>query len=103
MYTQKQKKDISELRYESLMTRQNIQRELKCFLNSRYQRYPDMERLLVKRSFGVWGIPLEIYWDSRDEERSQNVLWALRQERFGITVNDKCCVFRSAEYAGNKI
>lgn len=103
MYDEKQEKNIPQLMHGSLKTRQDVQREHKHFLNSCYQRYPDIERLLVKHSFGVCGIPLEIYWDSCDEERSQNVLWALRQERFGITVKDKCCVFRTAEYAGNKI
>ena len=104
MYTKGQKKNnIPEVLHTSLQTRQEIQREHKSFLNSRYQRYPDIARLIVKRSFGLCGIPLEIYWDSRDEERSQDVLRALRQERFGITDEEKCCVFCTAKYAGNKI
>lgn len=103
MYIQEQKKCISELRCESSQTRQNIQRGHKCFLNSRYQRYPDIERLVMKRSFGLCGIPLEIYWDSRDEKRAQAALWEFRRERYGITVDDKCCIFCTAVYAGNKI
>lgn len=104
MYRKEQKKNnIPEVLHTSLQTRQGIQKEHKSFLNSRYQRYPDIGHLIVKRSFGLCGIPLEIYWDSRDEERSQDVLWALRQERFGITDEEKCCVFCSAKYAGNKI
>lgn len=98
MYTKGQKKNnIPEVLHTSLQTRQEIQREHKSFLNSRYQRYPDIARLIVKRSFGLCGIPLEIYWDSRDEERSQDVLRALRQERFGITDEEKCCVFCTAK------
>lgn len=104
MYREGQKKNnITEVLHTSLHTRQDIQREHKFFLNSRYQRYPDIGHLIVKRSFGLCGVPLEIYWDSRDEECSQDVLRALRQERFGITNEEKCCVFCTAQYAGNKI
>lgn len=103
MYMKEQKKSIPEELPVSFQTRQDIQRGHKFFLHSRYQRYPDIERLIVKRSFGLCGLPLEIYWDNRDEERSQEVLRALRQERFGITDEEKCCVFCTAKYAGNKI
>lgn len=103
MYRKEQKGVVTEAMHTSLLTRQEIQRKHKHFLNSRYQRYPDIERLIVKRSFGLCGVPLDIYWDSRDEERSRDVLWALRQERFGITDEEKCCIFCAAEYVGNKI
>ena len=103
MDRKEQKKIVPEVMHTSLQTRQEIQRKHKYFLNSRYQRYPDIERLIVRRSFGLCGVPLEIYWDSRDEERSRDVLRTLRQERFGITDEEKCCVFCAAVYAGNKI
>lgn len=99
----KQEKDSPEVLHVSLQTRQEIQRKHKLFLNGRYQRFPDIDRLIIKRSFGSCGVPLEIYWDSGDEERAQAVLGALRQERFGITDKDKCCIFCAAVYAGNKI
>lgn len=86
-----------------LLTRHTVQRERSHFLCGRYQRYPDIEYVLMKRSFGFSGIPLEIYWDSRDDSRSQACLWEYRKKRFGITQDEKCCVFRTAEYAGNKI
>ena len=96
----KQEKDSPEVLHVSLQTRQEIQRKHKLFLNGRYQRFPDIDRLIIKRSFGSCGVPLEIYWDSGDEERAQAVLGALRQERFGITDKDKCCIFCAAVYAG---
>lgn len=103
MYMQGQKKERFELLQDSFQTRQNVQWKRKYFLNSRYQRYPDIERLSVKRSFGLYGIPLEVYWDSLDDERAQAVLKIFRKGRFGITADEKCCVFCTAEYAGNKI
>lgn len=86
-----------------LLTRRIAQREQGCFLSGRYQRYPDIEHLLIKRSFGLSGVPLEVYWDEREDARSQAFLWTYRKERFGITADEKCCTFRTAEYAGNKI
>lgn len=103
MYSQKREIDISKLLDFPLQTRQDVQREQSCFLNSQYQRYPDIERVLVKRSLGLQGIPLEIYWDSWDDKHSQAALWEFRKRYFGITANDKYCIFRTAEYAGNKI
>lgn len=96
-------KDNYELAEFPFLTRQTVQRERSRFLGGRYQRHPDIEYLLMKRSFGVSGSPMEVYWDSRDDISSQAGLWAYRKERFGITADDKCCVFRTAEYAGNKI
>lgn len=96
-------KDNYELAKFPFLTRQTVQRERSCFLGGRYQRHPDIEYLLMKRSFGVSGSPMEVYWDSRDDMSSQSSLWAYRKERFDITADDKCCVFRTAEYAGNKI
>ena len=86
-----------------LLTRQAIQWERSNFLCNKYQRYPDIDYLLLKRSFGILGNPLEIYWDSRDDERSHSFLWEYRKKRFDITADEKCCIFRTAEYAGNKI
>ena len=86
-----------------LLTRQDVQRERSHFLCDKYQRYPDIDYLLMKRSFGISGEPLEVYWDSRDEKRSEAFLWEYRKRRFNITAEDKCCIFRTAEYAGNKI
>lgn len=86
-----------------LLTQQAVQRERSRFLCGRYQRYPDIEHLLLKRSFGISGIPLEFYWDSRDDVRSQAFLWEYRKERFNITEKEKCCIFCTAEYAGNKL
>lgn len=86
-----------------LLTRQDVQRKRSHFLCDRYQRYPDIDYLLMKRSFGITGEPLEVYWDSRDGERSEAFLWEYRKKRFDITAEDKCCIFRTAEYAGNKI
>lgn len=100
---QEQKKGVSELPNILLKTRQDIQREHRHFLDSRYQRYPDIEKLVLKRGFGLSGIPLTVYWDSQDEERAQAVLWKFRKEHFDISADDKCCVFSTAEYAGNKI
>lgn len=99
----KEQKDKYELMEFPFLTRQTVQRERSRFLCGRYQRHPDIEYLLMKRSFGVSGSPMEVYWDSRDEVKSQAGLWAYRKERFHITADDKCCVFRTAEYAGNKI
>lgn len=103
MYIQGQKEKISELICNPLRIRQNVQREGRRFLNSCYQRYPDIERLIVKRSFGLYGIPIEVYWDRCDDERSQSALWELRKEQFDITAHDRNCVFCTAGYAGNKI
>lgn len=103
MYIQEQKKDNYEWLHTPLQTRQDVQRGHGRFLNSRYQRYPELDRLLFKRSFGLCGIPLEVYWDGQDAERSFAALWAFRKERFGIGADEKCCVFSTAEYAGNKI
>ena len=64
-----------------LLTRQAVQRERSHFLCGRYQRYPDIEYVLMKRSFGFSGIPLEIYWDSRDDSRSQACLWEYRKKK----------------------
>ncbi len=86
-----------------LQERKTIQQQQRYFLNSRYQRYPDIENLQVEHSFGLSGIPLEIYWDRRDASRVQDALWVFRKELADITVNEKCCVFCSARYAGNKI
>ncbi len=86
-----------------LLFPQTVQREHSRFLCGRYQYYPDIEHLLLLRSFGYSGVPTEIYWDSRDESHSQAFLWNYRQERFGVTPDEKCCAFRPAEYAGNKI
>lgn len=86
-----------------LLTRQAVQQQHGSFLNSKYQSYPNIEYLLLKRSFGRSGVPLEVYWDSRDNVRSESCLWAYREDRFGITADEKCCVFRTAEYAGNKV
>lgn len=96
-------KDNYELAEFPFLTRQTVQRERSRFLCSRYQRHPDIEFLLMKRSFGVSGSPMEVYWDRRDDMSSQEGLWKYRKERFHITADDKCCVFRTAEYAGNKI
>lgn len=103
MYDKEQDVNISQLEDFPLKTRKTIQREHKRFLNSKYQYYPDIERLLIKRSFGLCGMPMEIYWDGQGDECSQNALWAFRKERFGIDGSEKCCVFHTAEYAGNKI
>jgi len=86
-----------------LLTQQAVQRECSSFLCDMYQRYPDIGYLQLKRGFGFSGIPLEVYWDTRDDMDSQAVLWSYRKERFQITAEDKCCVFKTAEYAGNKI
>jgi len=95
--------DATKLSDFPLLTRQIVQRERGRFLNSRHQHYPDFEHLLIKRSFGLSGVPLEIYWDDRDVIRSQAFLRTYRKERFGITTDNRCCVFRTAEYSGNKI
>ncbi len=86
-----------------LQNRQTIQQQHGHFLNERYLRYPDIEHILVKHSFGVSGIPLDVYWDRRDDSRAQDALWTFRKELADITVDDKCCVFCTAQYAGNKI
>lgn len=86
-----------------LLDRQTIQQQHRLFLNDRYRRYPNIESLLVEHSFGVSGIPLEVYWDRRDASRAQDALWTFREELADVTVNEKCCVFCTAEYAGNKI
>ena len=98
-----QKKDIYELQQIPLQTRRDFQYGHRYFLASRYNRYPDIEKLVVKRSFGLSGIPLEVYWDGEDEERTQAALWKFRKEHFNITSDEKCCIFCMAEYAGNKI
>ena len=98
-----QTKSVPQLSSFPLLTRQSVQKEHSRFLNNRYQRYPDIDYLLIKRSFGSAGVPLEIYWDSRDNKRSEERMWAIRKERYGVNVNDKRCVFRTAEYEGNKI
>ncbi len=99
----KGQKEIHKLPDFPFLDQQMVQRECRSFLCSRYQRFPDIEYLLLKRSFGLSGIPLEAYWDSRDDVCSQAFLWGYRKERFQITPDDKYCVFRTAEYAGNKI
>ena len=85
------------------LTQQVVQRESSHFLCKKYQRYPDIENLLFKRHLGALGILMEIYWDSRDEARSQTFLWEYRKKRFHITKDEKCCVFCTAEYVGNKV
>lgn len=99
----KMQTDILSLSDFPILTRQTIQREHDRFLYGQYQHYPHIGRLLLKRSFGSSGIPLEIYWDNQDDVYSETFLWTYRKEHFGITADEKCCVFRTAEYAGNKI
>jgi len=92
--------DLSEF---PLLTRQTVQHEHGRFFNGRSKRYPEIGHLLIKRSFGPSGVPLEVYWDDRDDARSQAFLWAYRKERFGISDDDKHCIFCTADYSGNKI
>ncbi len=94
---------VPQLSEFPFLTRKTIQRERSRMLCERYQYYPNIGYLLIKRSFGLTGIPLEVYWDSRDDFRAQESLWKYRKERFDVTADNKCCVFRVAEYAGNKI
>lgn len=98
-----QNTEAADLSTFLLLNRQIIQCEHSRFLCNRYQRYPDIKRLILKRSLGWSGVPLEVYWDSRDDVQAKAHLWTYRKERFGITADEKCCIFRTAEYAGNKI
>lgn len=99
------KKQMNSLQLSDfpLLDRQTIQQQHGRFLNGRYQRYPDIESLLVQHSFGMSGVPLEVYWDRRDVSRAQAALWTFREKFAGVTADEKCCVFCTAEYAGNKI
>lgn len=102
LFSEKQIKSL-QLSDFPLLDRQTIQQQHGRFLNSRYQRYPDIESLLVQHSFGMSGIPLEVYWDRRDVSRAQAALWTFREKFAGVTADERCCVFCTAEYAGNKI
>lgn len=86
-----------------ILTYQDVQKEGSRFLCGRYHQYPDISNLLLKRCFGLFGIPHTVYWDIQDDACSQAFLRKYRKEQFDIAENEKGCMFCVAQYAGNKI
>lgn len=97
------KKDTYTISDFPFLTQQDVQKAGGCILRGKYYRYPDINNLLLKHSFGLLGIPNTIYWDEQDDFQSQAVLRKYRKEQFGIDVDEKGCIFCMAHYAGNKI
>ena len=86
-------KDPLDINQWPILTRKELQ-------ENRYNMFSDggkakyyLHKLRHHSSSGSSGLPIDIYWDNVDYQRSMIYLWRLRSKYYGITPNSKKIMF----------
>ena len=95
--------EVTDLSAIPILTRDDILEKESSFLAKPYNKFPDKDRLLLKRGLCTSGHIMKIYWDENDEARFLENLQNLRKEQYGIDTESVVCSFHGSRYVGNKL
>ena len=93
----------SDLIQIPFLSRLKVQKEPSVFLSRCHHKFPYNQRIQIKRTFGVFGMPLRVYWDQKDESSANKSLWDFRNKWYQINSSMRMCSFYNARYIGNKL
>lgn len=82
-----------------ILTKKDICTNPDAFLNKRYSR----ENLLLKKTSGSTGIPLNVYKSQNDLFTQLKILWKFRKAEFNISPTSKYIVFYLSRYSFKNI
>lgn len=81
----------------SLIKKNDLQKHKSKILNKNYV-YQDINSLVISRTSGSSGEPLEVYWTLDDYIKSNLCLWRLRKQYYGVDSNSACVCFHAILY-----
>lgn len=82
-----------------IISKKDISHNLDSFINQKYNK----ENLILKKTSGSTGIPLEVYKSSNDLLTQLKVLWKFRSREFKIEPSAKYLVFNLSRYSFDSI
>ena len=82
-----------------IISKKDISHNLDSFINQKYNK----ENLILKKTSGSTGIPLEVYKSSNDLLTQLKVLWKFRSREFKIEPCAKYLVFNLSRYSFDSI
>lgn len=97
--------DLDETEFSNIpiITKQFFRENTYKFINSKLVTNANKHQIKTIRTSGSTGKFTEIFWLNDDFNRSNIVLWRLREKWYGITPASKCVSFNSSVYNGNRI
>ena len=86
-----------------LLTFDEVQKSEGRFLAEKYQFFPWIEKLELRRSSSSSGYMTKVYWDCDDNDNSNKPLANFRNRWYEIPASSKVCSFFGTIYVGNKL